>query len=690
MPPTTTPKTILITGASSGLGRGLAYAYAAEYAKKTIPSAASGPILNLGLCARRVDELELVKSDIEKVHKHVRVEVAQLDVTKYSTVPTTLDDLSKRLGQPYDVVVVNAGVGNSGRKIGASDAFEHHQSCVETNVLGAMAVINAAVKEFKQSKRGGQIVGISSVASHRGLPTSSAYSASKAALDTYLDALRVECYNDNISVTTIHPGYVDTPINKGVRSKPFLVTVEKAAPQMRTALIFLSFLSLATAQNKQPRVVKSQIPRIAAGAVAVNDRVLYIGGYPTLGIPHIVSNTTVLNEIQHLSTHITVLDMKNLNVTDVSVSPPEGDYNPMGVMGASCRTSSNGQVYCFGGNSYNGPGNETDAHWNWISRLDATAMRWTFSTNLTDVAPRRMAASSMIGDSFYLFGGEDARNRSIFGDLIAFNTTSSTHKIYPPANDAPSNRINACMFRYSDTQFILYGGLGTSLDRNQTIFHNDLYIFDTIAATWRNLTDLSREKSEFYPSGRMLHSCTRVGDRLIAYMSATWDHTNLQLEQWVLYLDSVDAWGWYNPSEWSKERNRFSPEGPAEPPLNGSYRAFPSLVTIDSPQDDFIVFFGGATAMGRNATTGEVDFQRADDGRFYFFLVYWGDWTDAEGALYNMRPPRSRMNFGAIGGGVAGGFAVLGVVFAAWTWWKRRSSRKDSLDGSGGESIARG
>ena len=57
------------------------------------------------------------------------IQVAQLDVTNYSTVPTTLDDLSKRLGQPYDVVVVNAGVGNNGRKIGFSDAFEHHKAC---------------------------------------------------------------------------------------------------------------------------------------------------------------------------------------------------------------------------------------------------------------------------------------------------------------------------------------------------------------------------------------------------------------------------------------------------------------------------------------------------------------------------------------------------------------------------------
>jgi NAD(P)-dependent dehydrogenase (short-subunit alcohol dehydrogenase family) len=91
-----------------------------------------------------------------------------------------------------------------------------------------MATIDAAVALFRR-QGGGQIVGIGSVAGARGLPTSGSYSASKAGVATYLDSVRVETHREPITVTTIAPGYIDTPINQDMKSRPFLVSVDKGA-----------------------------------------------------------------------------------------------------------------------------------------------------------------------------------------------------------------------------------------------------------------------------------------------------------------------------------------------------------------------------------------------------------------------------------------------------------------------------
>jgi NAD(P)-dependent dehydrogenase (short-subunit alcohol dehydrogenase family) len=100
---------------------------------------------------------------------------------------------------------------------------------VETNLIGAITTVDAAVALFRRQGPGGQVVGISSVAGVRGLPGSAAYSASKAGLTVYLEGIRAETYREPISVTTIAPGYIDTPINEDVKSRPFLIDVNKGA-----------------------------------------------------------------------------------------------------------------------------------------------------------------------------------------------------------------------------------------------------------------------------------------------------------------------------------------------------------------------------------------------------------------------------------------------------------------------------
>ncbi len=91
------------------------------------------------------------------------------------------------------------------------ERFAIDEGIIRTNVLGAMATVDAGVKLLRASG-GGQIVGITSVAGYRGLPGHAAYSASKAALNVYLEAVRAEVERDGITVTTLAPGYIDTPV----------------------------------------------------------------------------------------------------------------------------------------------------------------------------------------------------------------------------------------------------------------------------------------------------------------------------------------------------------------------------------------------------------------------------------------------------------------------------------------------
>jgi len=205
-------KTVFITGASSGIGRALALELA-------------GRGYDLFLTARRLDMLEQVRTDIAAADPARRVEVRQLDVTDDADVATAIAEAAEKLGR-CDIVVANAGVGNSPRV--GEGGMERNRLIVETNLIGAMATIDAAVALFRR-QGGGQIVGIASVAGVRGLPGSASYSASKAGVAVYLESVRAETYREPITVTTIAPGYIDTPINQDMKSRPFLVDVEKGA-----------------------------------------------------------------------------------------------------------------------------------------------------------------------------------------------------------------------------------------------------------------------------------------------------------------------------------------------------------------------------------------------------------------------------------------------------------------------------
>jgi NAD(P)-dependent dehydrogenase (short-subunit alcohol dehydrogenase family) len=202
----------IITGASSGIGRALAY----ELARRG---------WWLGLCARRGDVLETIRGEIEAGTAGARVETSILDVNDTAAVREAIPELASRFGK-VDLLVANAGIG--GERFAGDDRFALDEAIIRTNLLGAMATVDTGVKLFRASG-GGHIVGITSVAGYRGLPGHGAYSASKAGFSVYLEAVRAEVERDGITVTTIAPGYIDTPINSHMPSRPFVISAEKGA-----------------------------------------------------------------------------------------------------------------------------------------------------------------------------------------------------------------------------------------------------------------------------------------------------------------------------------------------------------------------------------------------------------------------------------------------------------------------------
>jgi short-subunit dehydrogenase len=210
--------TVVITGASSGIGRALAVEMAGRgYA--------------LGLTARRLSLLEKLRVELETKHgKGLRIELATLDVCHVDSVVPTLHDLFDRLGG-IDTIVVNAGA-NDVTHVGGGN-LEKELNLIQTNLAGAIATINAATEHFLKRGRG-HIVSISSLASLQPIATQAAYCASKAGLSMYVDSARVELRRKGITVTNILPGYIKTDIVEGVDigKLPFAISVEQAAREM--------------------------------------------------------------------------------------------------------------------------------------------------------------------------------------------------------------------------------------------------------------------------------------------------------------------------------------------------------------------------------------------------------------------------------------------------------------------------
>ena len=211
--------TLIITGASAGIGKALAW----EFAKRGC---------RLGLTGRRLEALETLQVELQQ-QTGVEVHIARLDVDDTDSVELSLLDLFAALGE-VDSVIINAGINNFTR-VGHGQLADE-TAIIRTNLLGAMATANAAVAYFL--KRGhGQIVGISSLASLQAIPSQAAYCASKAGISMYLDALRLEHKDKHIDVTQIRPGFIKTEIMENIDRYPFAISAEKAASEMAKAIL---------------------------------------------------------------------------------------------------------------------------------------------------------------------------------------------------------------------------------------------------------------------------------------------------------------------------------------------------------------------------------------------------------------------------------------------------------------------
>jgi short-subunit dehydrogenase len=211
-------ETAIVTGASSGIGRELAL----ELARRGT---------SLGLLARRPEALEEVASMARSLG--ARAFVAPCDVRDRAGVHRAVAD-SERENGPTDLLIASAGIG-LGVPAVRFDAAKAEE-VLRVNLFGALYAIEAVLPSMLSRGRG-HLAGISSLAAYKGFPESGAYSASKAALNVLLEALRVELAPRGVRVTTICPGFVRTAMTqRNSFPMPFLVGAVPAAKKILRAI----------------------------------------------------------------------------------------------------------------------------------------------------------------------------------------------------------------------------------------------------------------------------------------------------------------------------------------------------------------------------------------------------------------------------------------------------------------------
>src|SRR5437764_9484357 len=206
-------KVVLITGASSGIGRGIGIELARRGA-------------SVGLLARRRDVLEQVADEIRQAGG--RALALPADVTNADAMRAATHELRREFG-PIDLLIANAGI--------SIDTFvpelceKKIAELINVNVIGVVNSVSAVLSEMV-AQGSGHLVVNSSLAAYRGVPKSAAYCASKAAISSFFEALRIDLKGTGVDVTIIHPGFVRTEMVRSIERTPYLMEVDTAVQKL--------------------------------------------------------------------------------------------------------------------------------------------------------------------------------------------------------------------------------------------------------------------------------------------------------------------------------------------------------------------------------------------------------------------------------------------------------------------------
>lgn len=212
-------KIILLTGASSGIGEGMALAMAKKGAR-------------LGLVARRAEMLDdLAKRCIAAGGEAIALAA---DVVDAEAISGAAEKLREKFG-PIDIMIANAGIGGNNAETRELEPAAV-KKLIDINLLGAANAVHAVLPQMLE-RGSGQLVAVSSLAGFRGLPKSAAYSASKAAMTAFFESVRLDVQHRGVDVTIIQPGFIKTPLTAGREKKmPFIMELDDSIPHFLAAI----------------------------------------------------------------------------------------------------------------------------------------------------------------------------------------------------------------------------------------------------------------------------------------------------------------------------------------------------------------------------------------------------------------------------------------------------------------------
>lgn len=246
--------TVLLTGASSGIGREMALWWARRGAR-------------VWAAARREKQLEALAAEGQG-----KITPISMDVAREAETAERIRALDEEVGG-LDLVVANAGVGDPtpGRKA----TWEHVERVLRINVTGAAATLTAVLPRMVERGRG-HVVGVSSVAGYRGLGAYSAYCSSKAFLSVFLESLQVDLRGTGVRVTCIEPGFVKSEMTARIEGRapmPFMATTEDAADRYCRAILRFAYprvhaiparlMRLVPAPIYEPLAQRASAPQVA-------------------------------------------------------------------------------------------------------------------------------------------------------------------------------------------------------------------------------------------------------------------------------------------------------------------------------------------------------------------------------------------------------------------------------------------